>query len=73
MTVDRTTFEGKTVLTTNTVEEVTKANEQTTTVMNQVVKDYPILENYPVKEITLTDSQYSSVFEITYEKEDTKE
>lgn len=52
--VDQTTYEGKTVTTSNSAEEVQKINQNTDTVITTVLKDYPLLKDQNITEVTLT-------------------
>lgn len=70
--VDQTTYEGKTVTTSNSEQEIQQINENTKTVISAVLVDYPLLEKQNITEITLTESDYSDVFEITYTEATTK-
>ena len=40
--------------------------------MTEVVAEYPDLKDYEVSEVTLTESDYSNVYEVTYKSDKTK-
>ena len=40
--------------------------------MVEVVKEYPDLKDYDVSEVTLTESDFSNVYEVTYKDVKTK-
>lgn len=70
---DRTVIEGKTVTTSTSIEEIKKVNKvPTEAVLTEVVAEYPDLKDYDIGEVTLTESDFSNVYEITYISETTK-
>lgn len=64
--IDQTYFEGKTTTVSTTVSSIQTVNHYTTTVISEVVSQYPALVNYVVEEITLIESDFNNVYEITY-------
>lgn len=65
--VDQSTVDGRVITTTNSVKEVVKINSNTQTVVKTVTKEYPAFKDFPITEVTLVESDFSDVFEITYQ------
>ncbi len=66
VTVEQKVFEGKTVTISNSVEEIQSENVLTKTVISKVLVEYPLFKKYNITEISLTESDFSNEFEITY-------
>lgn len=71
--IDQTTVQGRTITTTNSVQEIISINENTQQVLTEVTTTYPLLENSDIAEITLTEGDLNNVYEITYKDKTTGE
>ena len=60
--VDQSTFDGRIITTTNSIEEIVKISKNTQTVANNIIKEYPSFKDLPVLEVTLVQSDFSDVF-----------
>ena len=66
---DQVVVEGKTITTSTSVEEIKKVNKVTETVLTEVVHEYPELTSEEISEVTLIESDFSNVYEVTYKNE----
>ena len=66
---DQVIVEGKTITTSTSVEEIKKVNKVTETVLTEVVHEYPELTSEEISEVTLIESDFSNVYEVTYKNE----
>lgn len=66
LTFDQTVVDGKTITISNSVDEIQAENGQTKNVLVKILSEYPLLKKYNITEVTLTESDYSNLFEVTY-------
>ena len=57
---------GKTITTSNSIQEIKKVNENTETVITTITTKYPLLKRYNVTSITVTENSIIDSFQITF-------